>query len=283
MNKNKGNIFILFLLSTLVIVLGVGIYKDNKMYKKNLAFAQQENSKKVKEELKPIETDNNRCYITFIDDDGSQDFITYLKPVFDKHNVKVNLAINAGVAIGEIKTNVSNPMNIEQLKELQNEGHEITSHTYSHRLGADDQSIEDNENELSKPIDIFNKNGIKCDTLVYPSQLDRKNYELFDLAKKYYKLACNSGIRQVNNVPLNEFCLERYIWGTNISIDKVKTFIDEFSKTGGYLILYSHSWSDVNNTDEAISMLDEIIGYIESKNIKIGTLSEIYSEIDSAQ
>jgi peptidoglycan/xylan/chitin deacetylase (PgdA/CDA1 family) len=237
-----------------------------------------ENVKNIKEELKPIETDNNRCYITFIDDDGSQDFITYLKPVFDKHNVKVNLAINAGVAIGEIKTNVSNPMNIEQLKELQNEGHEITSHTYSHRLGADDQSIEDNENELSKPIDIFNKNGIKCDTLVYPSQLDRKNYELFDLAKKYYKLACNSGIYNSNEYPLNSFCLERVEW-TPRTLDTLKGYIDNAFDRKEYLIFYSHSWYEESKTSDATKLLDDLLTYIKSKNIEILTLSKVYGKV----
>ena len=104
----------------------------------------------------------------FIDDNGTTQFLTKLKPIFDKKGYKCGIGI-----VAEKVESVSGKyyMCLDDLKQLQKEGYEILNHSATHSSEHWRDNIDLNviENEIKQAQKFMIKNGFPLyDILVYP-------------------------------------------------------------------------------------------------------------------
>ena len=216
--------------------------------------------------------------VTFIDDDGTSNFLTLTKPIFDKYGIKVSIGVIPS------KVGTSGYMTIAQLKELQEQGYSILSHSYTHDANiykpvvvdtnpiSDDVILED----YRKCYDWMVKNNFNgADTIVYPWGYFTNSGRYKNLARTFFNNGINAyggNIDGINiygngvNEEINDnMYLNRLFINKNTDIQAYKNAIDDCATKGGWLILGSHS----NSNEIDVSHLENIINYIKSKNIII--------------
>ena len=204
--------------------------------------------------------------ITFIDDDGKSDFITKWKPVCDSNGFKVTLAV--------IPSNVGSDagfMTEQQILDLRDDGYDFASHTYTHSKEtfntAQDKATSEQIQMEFKDSQDWMKERCLCgyDHIVYPYS----SKAFLKQAKEYYTIGVNSSSSTYNNSPNNNIYLERvFLQSDQKNVATVKGIIDTLVNTNGWLIIGTHS-----NVITQAEIVD-VVNYINSKNIKIMTLSE---------
>ena len=213
----------------------------------------------------------------FIDDDGTKQFLTKLKPIFDKKGYKCGISI-----VAEKVESVSGKyyMCLDDLKKLQNEGYEILNHsnTHSNVHWRDSIDLDLIEKDIKDGQNFMLKNGFPLyDILVYPYGLfnDNKN-SICNVAKKYCRVGINASnnLKTYNDTPCDNMYLERIFLNKNADITYYTNMIDECIENNGWMIFGTHSGSDEIDGE----YLEQIINYIESKSCKISRFSEAYKE-----
>ena len=206
--------------------------------------------------------------VTFVDDDGTSNFLTLTKPIFDKYGIK------ASIGVIPSKVDTKGYMTLDELKSLQDDGYSMLSHSYTHDANiykpsvVDANPISDNVilEDYRKCYEYMVKNNFNgADTIVYPWGGFTNSGRYKNLARTYFNNGLNAGDGGINNELNDNMYLNRLFINKNTNIQTYKTAIDNIVTSGGWLILGSHS-----NTNEIdISHLEEIINYIKSKNILI--------------
>ena len=237
----------------------------------------------VRESYEKIRTNvSERLYgspvVTIVVDDGMEEFLTLVKPTLDKYNIIPSVAIIPN------KVGTSGYMTIDQLKELQEQGYSILSHSYTHDANIYKQSVIDT-NPISD--DVILEDYRKCynwmvknnfngaDTIVYPWGNFTNSARYKNLARTFFNNGINvygGNIDDINiygngvNEEINDnMYLNRLFINKNTDIQAYKNAVDDCVSRSGWLILGSHS----NNNEIDISHLEEIINYIKSRNILI--------------
>ena len=240
--------------------------------------------KEVKNELKEvkntIKNDKNEFFyqneynydgaiVVFIDDDGYKDFKTKLKPVFDSKGIKCTL----GVITSKVGVD-ADKFTVNELKELQNDGYEIVSHSKSHSADIFNKKLvrdEDIELELKESQDWLKSNGFNgYETLIYPYGCFSEPLKYKKIAKKYYKQCINSGGDDSNTSPYDNMYMNRRFISNEKYETVIKPIIDKAKIDKGILIFGTHSF----DPNLSISLLNEMIGYIQAIGIPILTLGE---------
>lgn len=211
--------------------------------------------------------------VTFIDDDGTRGFLTITKPVFDEYGIV------ASIGVIPSKVGTSGYMSEEELKELQNNGYSMLSHSYTHAEdifkpavvdvnGVTDEAILD---DYKKGYEWMAKKGFNgADTIVYPwgGFADSGRYK--NLARTFYNNGINASGGGINEELNDNMYLNRLFINKSKDIQVYKTAIDDTISKGGWLILGTHS-----NANEIDTLhLKSIIDYIISKNIAILPFNE---------
>lgn len=210
---------------------------------------------------------NNRAVFTFVDDDGSAAFLNNIKPEFDKRGLKCNLAIISGVVGSDTY------LNLNQIKELENEGYEMLCHSDN----LDSLVVDTADTHLSNATNWFKANGIDySDCLVYPNGNtgDTKS-QIQTIAGNHFKYALNvTGGNMVK--PYVYLDLSRiYISKTTGLNSWVKSVIDECLSTNGWIVFYTHSWMcDGSDGEFSKKSLQDILDYILDNSGKILTFKQ---------
>ena len=204
-------------------------------------------------------------YCLFIDDDGRIEFLTKLKPIFDKKGIKCNLAIQTSRVGSESKYLTWN-----DIKELSKEGYEISSHGHEHKKIG---NITDDEAhfELKESKRILNEKGYKARAFVYGDGCDYNDTRARELVKKYYECGIATQHGNSNIYPLDSFCMSR--WSITRPLTELKTKVDLCEREKNVTIFMCHAW-DSALTTEKLTEIEELIDYIKSKNIEIITLEQ---------
>lgn len=227
---------------------------------------------------------NNTPVITFIDDDNNSAFLTLIKPIFDKYNIKGSLAVVTDTVGKE------GYLTEKQLMDLQNQGYTIMSHSKSHDASVFKGSVVDlgtvnSTKILNEYRDSYNwlvTRGFKgADTIVYPwGNFGDHSKKYKDLARNFYNNGVNASGGLISNSPNDNMYLSRQFVQSTINLDTYKNLIDECVKNKGWLILGTHS-----NTNEIVSSHFEtvvryavnsgasILPFIEANEVKGNALS----------
>jgi|GEM_PF-4111023 len=205
--------------------------------------------------------------VTFIMDDGNACCYTDYKPLFDAQGE---------VACPAIVTDwvgTTNFMTLAQLLELQTSGWEILSHTKTHPEFLSALTEAQIITELSESKAYFTANGLTVENMVYPS--NDNDAVVRKITMDYY----NSGRAAItqyfspayNTSPVDSYnMLSVEIVGVEAAdIANYKTYIDNAYTNNGWMIFFTHF-----ATAERLAAYDEIIDYIQAKNMEIVTVKQ---------
>lgn len=167
--------------------------------------------------------------LTFVFDDGNDTDYLLAGEVFKQHHATASFAITTEW-IGK-----EDHLTVSQIKELQNDGFEIMSHTVSHPnlKSLDEKQI---EYELFFSKKTLEAMGIRANNLVYP--YNKNNSLVREVAAKHYRSA-RGGRRMMNPASLEKYELKSYPASHNIN--KMKSLIDKAYAERKWLILYHHN------------------------------------------
>lgn len=225
-------------------------------------------------------------FITFTVDDGSSKDLTILKPIFQKYNVPCCPALICG---DEWTVN-----NVEERLELQNyHGWEYMCHGVD-EIPFNNKTVEQVEAEIVKSKTKLEELGFIINDIAYPSgsvaASDGTNLQ--PLIKKYFRagygfnphptILPNTGILNsynIKRVPLGSFTMNTAYNGKGAeyykSLEYYKECVDYAVANNAWCIFCLHSGAaDFDETQQ--QYLDELIAYIQSINVDIGTLTEGY-------
>lgn len=222
----------------------------------------------------------NRAIMTIVDDDGYPQVHSMLKPLTEQENVPITSAVVTG-RVGV----ASYSMDLQQIKECQDVGMEIQSHTVNH-LNLSTLTYEEQEYEISQSKKWLQENGFNADALIYP--FGGVNEDTYELTNLYYSagIYIDGGTGLLNKTPIRSEKLERVYYNllnpTNESdknrVEYCKTKIDEAIATDSWMILGLHCFYDGFDPEG----LREVIQYAKQQGIEIVTLKkglELYSNL----
>lgn len=206
--------------------------------------------------------------VSFTADDGTIQDITVMGEILKRYGVPATCAL------------ITDTMaNTEMYKDMQdNYGWEIASHsTDSVLLGTlTDAEIETRVKNSKKALEDI---GFNVNAFVFPS--GSASSRVRRIVKKYYRSAYNYDDRVNNDMFLDSWSIHRvplgafYTTETHNTLEYYKSCVDSAYKNNGWCIFCLHPYKD--DFDETQQQyLEELIQYIQSKNIKTTTLSEGY-------
>lgn len=192
-----------------------------------------------------------KCKVLIIDDDGSSEFLTKIKPIYDKANIKCSVAINAST-IG-----TSGKMTWDDIKNLKANGFEILNHSFYNMPPAnvDDVYLKDS---YEKEKAIFLENGLDTyDYFVYPGSMPWSDINLKNRLKKFYKCCFAIADAPYNKIPFDNFAIHRR--GFNGGLTSNKHVIDKYVQMGGFLVLFGHAYMPTDTVENYQSIVDYLI------------------------
>lgn len=226
----------------------------------------------------------NKGFVTFIDDDCRIGAYTKLVPLFESRGVKVNLACATGWIdkISGMPEAQHTYMNWDQVKEVQDKGHEILGHSVNHRNhGSLTNSAQLFEFEQCKKRLI--EQGIAVQSYVYPYN----GFNDFTIRNvtKYYQASFRGG-EIANKPPLGYSLLNRVTlgFGQTGTTQSIKDKIANAKAKGEWISLMTHvDHTDATWTLESnLAVITEILDYCLSNGIEVLTVREALKRIGDA-
>lgn len=207
--------------------------------------------------------------VTFIDDDGYSEVYTILRPIAVEKGFKFNVCVYASA----IENSLTTHMTVEQLLELQSDGHEIMSHGYGKNARLDLLPKSEYLKELYDSKMYLKSVGLNINSFVY--QGGGYNDAILDIIPAFYDSAftVQPGINCQTNRPLDGFKILRESLDT-LTIEQLKSKVDLLNSNNGWLVFTSHMWYSQWATQEKQQDLKDLIDYIKSLGIDIVTASE---------
>lgn len=223
-------------------------------------------------------TREKKPLITFIDDDAYPQVLTKLKPLSETYGIPFVVA-----AVSNRVDVQSYSLTSAQLRELQDAGWEISSHTHTHgHLG--DKTDVDQEFELSESKRILESMGLKITTVCYPFGSYNENTHKF--VRKYYRSGRTTDkLGRINGTPLETYDMVVTPLGswfdtmpnppfpTN-SLEFYKYQVDKAIAENGWLIFMTHVGGNNQHDDIQQGYLEQTIQYIKAKGVEVVTYDE---------
>jgi peptidoglycan/xylan/chitin deacetylase (PgdA/CDA1 family) len=185
--------------------------------------------------LPPINYQNTGL-VTFWFDDA---YLTQYTSAFPKLQEKGFVAAEA-VPIKAVGTN--NYMNWMQLKKLQVNGWEITSHTRTHDCEPSKLNAEGLKSELLGAKQDLESQGLRADSFVTPCGIGSEA-ELEEAKKVYSSLRTTDD--GLNSIPVEDpYHLKTHEVRVDTSLDEIQEWVSEAKDKHGWLILMFHKVDD---------------------------------------
>ena len=206
--------------------------------------------------------------VTFIDDDcyGS---VTKWEQIANDKGIKLSFAM--------VKdwVGTSGYCSLEEIKSLQNSGHDILNHTKSH-INNWNISDEEIENEINGNIEYMKENKLNgYDILVYAGTVPNE-----DRYKNIVRKNCKYAIANIYNPTYraqDTFYMNR-IDSDFRTLTQLKGVVDQAIIDKQWVLILTHSWradGDENSTGTfSLTKINQLIDYVKSKNVPILKFTE---------
>lgn len=227
-----------------------------------------------------------KTYLTFIDDDTRIETYTYWKRLADEMGVNITLSVVPDWVDGNYPEGKT-AMNIGQLREMYNDGHNLVSHgfdsiTVQENLDDPDALYKDLHDSQQWLIDngFTRDEGYRC--FVWPQGLSgdvltqkRAKSEV----RKYYRYAVNAFTKAyyLASGVFDSYDIPRVTGDTSSSevlINAMKTAM----ANNGWLLVLTHAWHAVDqnhsNYDSWSSKYRDLINFARQSGVEIVTLSQ---------
>ena len=207
----------------------------------------------------------NGAIFTIIDDDIRTDVRDVWLRLLQETGAKITFA-----AITDW-VGTTNYMTLEELHNLQNDGHEIVSHTATH-IFTPNLTVEQAEIEYPKAKQWLIDNGFTgYDTVVYPGGMSTEMLDIKAVARKHYKYGVATILTgQPNIAPVDNWRVPR-INGDSDSLDSLKTKADKAKQDKSWMLVMTHSHI---LGEGGAQKMRELITYVQSLGIPIMTFGE---------
>lgn len=188
---------------------------------------------KVVDDNTEVNHKSNGKFITIIDDDADKGFYTKLAPIARSYGIPLTSAVITRHFDGTMET-PSRKMTLEQMHELNKEGFEFISHSYSH-IRFTEESDEVVIEELTKSQKFMKEQGFNHRAIAYP--YNAEDERVHNLTRQYYDIAF-SGYHDINRHPVNQFAMKRV--ALELDLDGILSRIEEASELNTWLIMICH-------------------------------------------
>ena len=244
----------------------------NYVFLLTLALSSCSNSKTEIEQK-----DDGKCIISFIDDDSGKYIPSIWGPILDSTGIKIGFACITAYMDGKTPSSETyDQVDIQYLRTLYNEGHDVYSHSHTHpAFYMDSTNVEKIEHECSKSKEWIIQNGFdRCSNIiVYPYGLGQHRVEKKEVIKKFFQYGVDATGGGINPEPLDNWAIARCNADTS-SLTTLKSIVDEAHKAGRLLVFMNHAYELNKDKNQQQKKMLELIRYIQSKNIEIMPLSK---------
>lgn len=212
----------------------------------------------------------NKGKIILTFEDGNDGVYDIAKPIMDAYGYK-------GVVYAT-KDLVGNSafMNLDELKDLYNNGWDISTHSQVDLTSL--TSSESIRTELLKNRDYLIENGFTRSAYHFAPHLGK--YNDISLAEIEDLFITSRTVKfGYNTLPLIDQHQLYNIGGNNADISYLKTVLNHTEKSNSLTIINFHQIIDANtgsSTDTLKSTFEEFIDYLSTKDIDVVTLSEVF-------
>lgn len=206
-----------------------------------------------------------RPMMTFIDDDGREQFPSKWESIIKDKNIPVTVCLVTSF-VGTI-----NYMDWDTIHRMKKLGVEFISHTHTHPL-LTEITEEEVRYEFETSQRILREQGLQPNALVYPGGSD--NAFVRQITREYFRTGIAIGNR-VNYPPLRTYRLYRFPLASdyNNTLDIYKSRIDEAIENNGWVVWMSHSQYP-SFTEEQEQNIRELIDYARSKGMDIVNVND---------
>jgi peptidoglycan/xylan/chitin deacetylase (PgdA/CDA1 family) len=212
-------------------------------------------------------TDTNHVIITF--DDANVDEWFAQREMFDKYNVRVTFFVNRPHQLSEEQ--------IEKLRLLQAEGHEIGCHGLNHIRVTEENQYQYIETEIEPALQLLSGFGFTVTSFAYPfgaatPYLDSMLTNYFSFIRKATYNIRDTLISTYPEIYTHkaQFCNTNAMgidYNYNISMDNLENALIKAKKTNTFLVLYAHVIDDSN---EAYTISPQYLEELFKKMQKYG-------------
>ena len=225
------------------------------------------------------------AYVMFTFDDGLKNVYDVAFPLFEEKGIAGTAYITADWVNGE--TTYDEPgMSWSEIIELYNSGWEIGSHSY-HHWGYNDMDADSLHNELMRIDTAHTNNGLPIPNhFAYPWGVWDQQSK--DSIRNYFNTARLVDSERYSGADTDSLELSGY-WneGTRTDTNFIFKMIDYIDNYDIALIFLNHAvaeegsgpcGSEYGGNCIEYEVMEAIIDYIQSKNMRIATIEEFYSE-----
>lgn len=207
----------------------------------------------------------DKAYVTIIFDDNRMPFTEECFELFKKYDIPLSCAVIAQ------NTN-KNPELVKLLKEIEAEGGEILSHTYSHYVFTDADTTEAEEDlelleyEFGESFRLLRSYGLDVNGIICTGNGGGEasaDYNLIEgVTRKYYKYSDLYGVSP-------QYQNKRKAMTTGRGSIR---YIEEAQKNKDWIILFAHDFNDISKKH-----LEQVLQYIsENDDVEAVTWKYIY-------
>jgi peptidoglycan/xylan/chitin deacetylase (PgdA/CDA1 family) len=215
--------------------------------------------------------------VCIVFDDGWETPYTNALPVLDQYEFKATFAI-----VPSFVENYSGYMNWNQIITLQNQGHDIESHSMNHLHLTAQNTTTLNHQLLQSKQELLN-HGINAPIFVYPFGEGAGNSDIEQLVQQHYYVA--RGIKGGSldmSQPFNPYALPSYEIRNSTNMETFKNYVNQ-ANNSVVVILFYHQISDGSvYTSATLENFAAQMQYLHDNNFEVQTLKQLFTSPESS-
>ena len=220
--------------------------------------------KEIENKEKNVDIKQTKTLITFGSDDGWLEDYTIVKPILDKYNYPMSVALVPGYLSDTFPQYISEA----QAKEMVASGWEVVNHSVNNEM-LGEVTFSKAKYYIDQCHRELTQKGFDVKGIVYPQ--GSFNDDVLNYVKSIYNYGV-SIIPNYENNPVNTYFLNRWHFDdANITFEYYKNIIDNCE--GKWTIFMLHG-SYFRTNPELIPILEQLVDYVNSKGYEVVNYSQ---------